>query len=198
MNLYLVRHGQTKGNSKGKYIGSFEDELSTQGVNEVKKVKETIKHIYFDRVFSSGKKRAVDTAKILTNKGINCDCRLNERDFGIFENMTYKEIGDKYPLHRKAWEEDWINYKIPQGESVAETYNRVVEFMRFLEKENYENCLTVTHGGIIRLIYCYILGGDLKKFWKFASRNGSISVVKFQYSNWYIDSIIQSSSIRSE
>ena len=198
MNLYLIRHGQTKSNSQGRYLGSFEDELSLQGVKEIEKVKEYIKTIPFDKVFSSERKRAVDSAKILVDKDIICDYRLNERDFGIFENKTYKEICDKYPLEKKAWEENWIDYKIPSGESVIEAYKRVVEFMKFLEKENCENCLIVTHGGIIRLIYCYILGGDLNIFWKFASENGSISIVKFQYDNWYIDSIIQLDSMRSE
>jgi len=198
MNLYLVRHGQTQCNSEGRYLGSFEDGLSLQGVNEIKKAKEYIKAINFDKVFSSERKRALDSAKILVDKDIICDYRLNERDFGIFENKTYSEICDKHPLEKKAWEDNWIDYRIPEGESVAETYSRVVEFMRELEKENCEDCLIVTHGGIIRLIYCYILGGDLNIFWKFASENGSISIVKFQYDNWYIDSIIQLDFMRSE
>ncbi|KOA19770.1 phosphoserine phosphatase 1 [Clostridium homopropionicum DSM 5847] len=198
MNLYLIRHGQTESNSQGRYLGSFDDELSLQGVNEIKKVREYIKTIHFDKVFSSERKRALDCAKILADKEIICEYRLNERDFGIFENKTYSEICDKHPLEKKAWEENWIDYRIPEGESVSEVYNRVVEFMRELEKENCENCLIVTHGGIIRLIYCYILGGDLNIFWKFASENGSISIVKFQYDNWFIDSIIQLNSMGSE
>lgn len=198
MNLYLIRHGQTKSNSQGRYLGSFEDELSLQGINEIKKSKEFIKAINFNKIFSSERKRAIDSAKILVDKDITYDYRLNERDFGIFENKTYKEICNEYPLEQKAWEENWIDYKIPAGESAREAYERVVEFIKDLEKENYENCLVVTHGGVIKLIYSYILGGDLKNFWKFTSKNGSISIVKFQYDDWHIDSIIQLDSIRSE
>lgn len=198
MNLYLVRHGETQSNFQGRYLGSFEDELSLKGINEIKRTKNFIKHIRFDKVFSSERKRAIDTAKILEYTEIECDYRLNERDFGIFENKTYKEICDNYPMEQKAWEENWIDYRIPQGESVTETYSRVVEFMKSLENKNYENCLAITHGGIIRLIYCYILEGDLKNFWKFVSKNGSISIIKFQYDNWYIDSIIQLDAMESE
>jgi alpha-ribazole phosphatase len=198
MNLYLVRHGQTESNSQGRYLGSFEDELSAQGINEIKKTKEFIKGLRFDKVFSSERKRAINSTKILADQEIVCDYRLNERDFGIFENKTYKEICDKYPLEQKVWEENWIDYKIPCGESVLEAYARVEEFMKFLEKGNYENCLVVTHGGIIRLIYSYILGGDINLFWKFASKNGSISILKFQYDDWHIDSIIQLDSVGSE
>jgi alpha-ribazole phosphatase len=176
-------------------MGSFEDELSCQGVNEIQKTKELIKQVCFDKIFSSERKRAMDSAKILIDKEIACDFRLNERDFGIFENKTYKEICNNYPIEQKAWEENWVDYKIPKGESVKEVYERVVAFMKMLEKENYENCLVVAHGGIIRLIYCYILGGDLNNFWKFTSKNGNMSIVRFQYNNWYIDSIIQLDSI---
>ncbi len=196
MNLYLIRHGQTDSNSQGRYLGSFEDELSAQGVNEIKKTKKFINNVSFDKVFSSERKRAIDSAKILVDEEITCDYRLNERDFGIFENKTYKEICDSHPKEKKAWEENWIDYQIPKGESVRRAYERTAEFMRMLEKENYENCLVVTHGGIIRLVYCYILGGDLNNFWKFTAKNGSISMVKFQYDNWHIDSMIQLDSIK--
>ena len=101
-------------------------------------------------------------------------------------------------MEQKAWEENWIDYKIPKGESVQEVYNRIIEFMKMLEKENYENCLVVAHGGIIRLIYCYILGGNLNNFWKFISKNGNMSIVRFQYDNWHIDSIIQLDSMGGE
>lgn len=191
MNLYLVRHGQTNSNFQGRYLGTFEDELSLYGINEIERTKEIIKDVSFDKVFSSERNRAINSAKLLIDKEINCDYRLNERDFGIFENMTYKEICDNYPVEQKAWEEDWIRYKIPKGESVLEVYERVVDFMRLLENENYKNYLIVTHGGIVRLIFCYILGGDLNNFWKFKVNNGSISVVKFEYNNWHIDSIRQ-------
>lgn len=198
MNLYLIRHGQTKSNLEGRYIGSYEDELSLKGIEEIKKAREYIKNTAFDKVFASDRKRAIDSAKILVDKEINCDYRLNERDFGIFENRTYKEICEKYPMEQRAWIDNWRDYKIPGGENVIEVYVRVGEFMKLLEKESFKNCLAVTHGGIIRLIYCYILGGDLNNFWRFTSKNGSISIVKFEYNNWSIDSIIQLDSMGRE
>lgn len=191
MNLYLVRHGQTVGNMNKKFIGAFEDELSQYGADQIKRVKELIKDVYFDRVFSSERKRAIESAKILVDSEIIYDCRINEREFGIFENKTYKEICENYPSEQKALEDDWIGYKIPGGESVLEVYDRVAEFMKMLEQENFNNCLAITHGGIIRLIYCYILGGNLDNFWKFNPRNGNLSILKFDYDYWYIDSIIQ-------
>lgn len=191
MNLYLIRHGQTIGNLQGRYIGAFEDELSQYGISEIKKSKELIKNVNFDRVFSSERKRAIDSAKLVVDGEVICDYRLNERNFGIFENKTYEKICIDYPAERKAWEENWIDYRIPKGESGKEVYRRVSEFMKMMEDSNYNNCLAVTHGGIIRLIYCYILGGDLNNFWKFEPRNGSISIVKFKYNNWHIDSIMQ-------
>lgn len=198
MNLYLIRHGQTVGNLEGRYTGSYEDELSPQGISEIKKTRGIIKNICFDRVFSSERKRAVDSARLLAGGEIILDRRLNERDFGVFENKTYKEICDKYPGEKETWERDWVDYRIPDGESAREAYERTAEFMRMLEKESSGNCLAVTHGGTIRLIFCYILGGDMNNLWRFTSKNGSISIVKYQYNNWHIDSIIQLDTMGDE
>lgn len=191
MNLYLVRHGQTVGNLQGRYTGAYDDELSQYGISEIERAKRLIKNVSFDKVYSSNRKRTMDSAKILVDNEIISDCRLNERNFGIFENKTYKEICENFPIEEKAWVEDWIDYKIPDGESVKEVYERVAKFIKMLEKEDYKNCLVVTHGGIIRLIYCYVLGGSINNFWKFKPGNGNVSILRFNYDNWYIDSIIQ-------
>lgn len=197
MKLYLVRHGQTHGNIERRYAGRSESQLSSNGIKEMKMVKEIIGNVHFDAVFTSERERAIDSARLLANEKLNIDLRLNERDFGIFENMTYKEICHNNPVEQKAWEDNWIDYKIPKGESVKDVYERAVQFMKTLEEKDYKNCLAVTHGGIIRLIYCYILGGDLNNFWKIASKNGSISILKFEYKNWYIDSIIQLEAVEN-
>ena len=47
----------------------------------------------FDSVYISSKKRCNETARIILGKDFKCkvDPRLDERNFGIFENKTYEE-----------------------------------------------------------------------------------------------------------
>ena len=38
MELYLIRHGKTKGNGEGRYIGSTDEPLSAEGRRELTEV----------------------------------------------------------------------------------------------------------------------------------------------------------------
>ena len=190
MNIYLVRHGTTKSNEEKRYYGAYDSELASSGIEEAKILKEKLKDINFDSVYISSKKRCNETARIILGKDFKCkvDPRLDERNFGIFENKTYEEICKEYSGEVKAWEEDWKNYKIHLGESAVESYLRTEEFFKMIQNEKAENVLLITHGGFIRNSYCYILK-SLEHFWKFSSKNGDLSIIKYEYGNWYIDSI---------
>ena len=85
MNIYVLRHGQTVLNVQGKFQGRIDTELTEVGINQVKKSEAELKKISFDKVFVSPLKRAIDTAKIVTNKELTIDNRLIERSFGALE-----------------------------------------------------------------------------------------------------------------
>ncbi|MGL5150870.1 MAG: histidine phosphatase family protein [Clostridium sp.] len=191
MNIYFIRHGSTKSNEENKYYGEYESNLNDIGIMECKEIKVRIKNVHFDKVYSSPKKRCKDTTELL-DKNFNevvYDNLLKERNFGIFEDMSYDEIRKIYSNECLLWENDWINYKIPTGESHIESYKRVEKFMKVLERDKESNnVLVVTHGGVIRNVYSYIMG-TVDSFWKFTCKNGDIVKVKYEYGNWFIDSI---------
>jgi alpha-ribazole phosphatase len=62
--------------------------------------------------------------------------------------------------------------------------------MEEIKNIDAENILLITHGGVIRSIYSYILGENLDLYWKFASRNADISIIKYEYGNYFIDCIV--------
>lgn len=193
MNLYFVRHGETEKNKSKCYYGSLDVELTNNGILQAEKAGKLLENIDFDKVYASEKKRAIKTAEILLeNKKYELltDARINERDFGDFEGKDHKQLEKLYPEEWKQWCEDWKNVSPPGGESYIELYNRVKNYMNDILKSKDENILIVTHGGVIRSIYCYILGGNMDYFWNFGSNNGDISVIKYEYGNLYIDSII--------
>lgn len=192
LNLYFVRHGETEKNKNKCYYGSLDVALTEKGILQAEKVGEILKDINFSKIYVSEKKRALKTAEILL-KSKNCesitDARINERDFGEFEGKGYEELKQLYPNEWKAWCEDWKYISPPKGESCVQVYERVKSFMDDILKLGEDNILVVTHGGIIRSVYCYILGGNIDYFWNFGSNNGDISIIKYEYGNLYIDSI---------
>jgi len=192
MNIYLLRHGETEENKNKFYYGKLDVSLNENGKAQALKAKEFLKEVNFNKVYTSERLRTKETAKLAVDERFNnfiADKRINEMDFGEFEGKTYKEIQRLYPKEYETWSNNWMGFSPPGGESYLMLYNRVKEFMAELFKEQSNNILVVTHGGIIRTIFCYVLGENLDNFWKFSSKNCDISLIKYEYGNVFIDSI---------
>lgn len=200
MNIYLLRHGQTNENKKGFYYGDMDIELNDLGKRQVRKAGQYLKKINFDKVFISERKRTLQTAKVVFGNEVECipDGRLNERSFGIFEGKNYEYIKSQHKKECEKWNKDWVNYKPPQGESYIEMCERVESFMDDIKKLKYENILIVTHAGVMRSIYCYVMDSRIDLFWKFGCKNADTALIKYEYGNFYLDSISHCGEISME
>ncbi|GAA0125766.1 MULTISPECIES: alpha-ribazole phosphatase [Clostridium] len=195
MNIYLVRHGETKENKDEKFYGDIDNGLTDYGIYQCEKLRNFLKDKKIDKVYVSEKERTIQTAKeILCDKfnydEIIRDSRLNERNFGAFEGKKYDELKSEYTKECDEWGKDWIGFKPPEGESYKDMYFRVKSFFQKIIKEDDENVLIVAHSGVIRSIYCYIADDNMELFWKFASKNGDVSIIKYEYNNLFIEGII--------
>lgn len=193
MNLYFARHGETVHNKNKCYYGSIDVDITENGILQAEKGSELLRNIDFNKVYVSEMKRTVQTANILL-KDKQCsliqDKRINEINFGVFEGKGYNELEKLYSKEWKLWCSDWKGFTPPQGESYIEFYARIKSFMDDILKLDEDNVLIVTHSGVIRSVYCYLLDGNLDFFWKFASQNGDVTLIKYEYENLYIDSIV--------
>jgi|SRR3712207_2398299 len=194
MNIFLLRHGETDQNSKGTYYGKMDIDLNDNGIHQCQKVKNILKDISFDKVYTSTMKRTMNTAKhALEGRKFEIikDRRLNEMDMGEFEGKTYKEIQALYPDEWKLWCDDWKNATPPKGENYIQFYGRVKNFINELKDMKEENILIVTHGGVIKNFYTYVLDENPDNFWKFSTNNCDLALIKYEYGNFYIDFIIK-------
>lgn len=191
MRIYIVRHGQTLHNKKSCYYGDLDFGLTDLGERQAISIGSMLKEVNFDKVYVSERKRAYNTAELITNNNsFIIDPRLNERSFGEFEGLTYKEIEERYPREHKLWIEDWLNFAPKNGESYITMSNRVFRFMdELLNEDEVENILLVTHSGVMRALYCYVMNKNIDLFWKFSCENGDLSILKYEYGNLFIESI---------
>ncbi len=153
MRLYVIRHGETYPNLKGIVSGTQECELTLNGINQAKIMGEKLKNISFDLVFSSPLKRALKTAKLITNQKIIIDNRLLERSYGQMEGLN-KNLFD----YKGYW-----NFMQNQSEADVEPVwhliKRVSNFVEDLKKQYPDkNILLVTHSGFIRALHYYLCG----------------------------------------
>lgn len=164
MKLYVVRHGQTDQNVLGLVQGDTESDLTEKGREEAKALQDLVKSLNVDVVVSSPLRRAVDTAKLITNneKEIIIDDRLIERDFGLSEGKPVDE-----ELTVKYWNFK-LNTDINQVEKVQDLMFRITEFIEDMRnKYDDKKVLVVAHSAILRAIHYAINGipedGDLLK-----------------------------------
>lgn len=179
LELILVRHGETDSNKKGTYLGWTDVELNEEGVRQACTARDKLKDSKIDAVYASPLKRVRNTAEIINeyhNLEIVYTDALKERNFGVWDDLTHKDILKKHPVEYSEWTKDWINYCVEGGESSAQAYQRITGFTGQLVNEN-NNCtiLIVTHLGCIRKMISYLLGMSIEGSWRFKVDNAAVT-----------------------
>ena len=150
--LYIVRHGKTELNVKKIYGGRIDIELLDEGRCEARKVREKLKNVKFDVIISSPLKRAIETAKIISNEKIIIDPRIIERDNGDFEGKPKSIVPSDFDFNNPN--EHRFNV-----ENIKEFRGRINSFLNdILEKYSNKNVLITTHAGVMIYIKCFFEG----------------------------------------
>ena len=168
--LVLLRHGQSQWNLENRFTGWKDIELSENGILEAKESGRLIKEkiIPIDIVYSSGLKRAIDTAVIamkeanydhLFNNGeliIIKNIAVNERDYGDLTGLNKKETAEKYGKEQvHIWRRSY-DVNPPGGESLKHVVERVKPYFENTMKkdlENRKNILLSAHGNSLRALF---------------------------------------------
>ena len=120
--IWLIRHGMTAGNLKGRYIGKTDEHLCEQG----RKALSELSYPEPDEIFVSPMIRCRETAEILfPGKRFRIIDQLAETDFGDFENKNYRELAGN-PQYQQ-WVDSGGNLPFPGGESREEFRRRTLE-----------------------------------------------------------------------
>lgn len=186
MDMIFIRHGVTILNEQQRYGGITDAVLSEKGIRDMERYAEYYKDIPFGSVYVSPLKRAVQTAEMITGT-YHLDERLREMDFGIFEGLTYHEISTRFPVESEQWQQDFVHYRIPHGESLADVFERTKSFIKDLGQAQ-DRVLVVTHAGIIRCALSMAFGNPTF-FYKFHIHHSTASVINIQQEYWYVKGI---------
>lgn len=186
MKIWWLRHGITTENQKGTYYGHLDVPLSEEGRRSLASYEKRWEPEL--KVYSSPLWRAQESAQLLGYEKPQIDERLAERHMGIWEGLTYQQIRAEYEQSCMAWENDWIHYVIPKGESAKMQYERVVSFIKHLENEG-KDALVVCHGGTIQMALAYMLFENIEAFWKVKVAPGGLVVTTCQEGYWYIEEV---------
>ena len=144
-------------------MGHLDSPLSDLGKIQANAIACRLKRLSFSHLYSSDLGRAIETAEYIskeTGHEVHKEPLLRETNLGIFQGLTRSEKKEKYP-------EEWFRYNsdqryefiIPKGESQRQRTERAVKAMnRFADHHSKETIVVVTHAGILKGFFEYVLG----------------------------------------
>lgn len=156
--LYLVRHGESIGNSLRTLLGHTDLGLSELGIEQAQKCASALSSVPFGAIYSSDLKRAMDTAAphgkvhslpVIPRAG------LRELHIGLWENMHIDDIKERFcDLYFHNWREDFFEFQAPGGESVPHLKERITaELSCIANNHPGQNVLVVFHAAAIRAFW---------------------------------------------
>lgn len=190
--VILVRHGATEWNRDHRFQGHHDVPLAELGRQQAERIAYRLRKERMTSVYASDLQRTRQTAEVVAAAGdtpLETTSQLREMSFGVWEGLTAKEIQKTYATEWKAWVDDPVHVCPSGGESLEQMAGRVTNFFQAaLESVQQENTaggrrtrgptlLFVGHGGTLRALLTHLLEIPLERYWRFAIRPGSISIL---------------------
>ena len=159
MRVYLIRHGETTANAGGTVQAWSDSKLSEKGEAQAAELSKVMFGRHFDRIIASDLYRTRQTLKIVFG---DISAEYDERLREIDNNCLFgKKRADLIEEYGKTFIDAWygFDYGCFGGESVEHLKDRVLDFMRDLEKdEKSKNIAIVSHSGTIHAFISNITG----------------------------------------
>ncbi|WP_299556226.1 alpha-ribazole phosphatase [Seonamhaeicola sp.] len=159
MDIYIIRH-TTPDVEKGICYGQTDLGLTENYKEEFRAIAQKLPNIDTYKIISSPLKRCALLAQYLGQQ-VHYDNRLKELNFGDWELKAWNEIPEEVI---NPWMNDFVNVRVPNGESYTDLASRVQTFFEELRlsKDN-QNVIVTTHAGPIRSLLAMLLNIPLEK-----------------------------------
>ncbi|UNY97676.1 alpha-ribazole phosphatase [Zhouia spongiae] len=170
MEIYLIRHTTPK-IDKGICYGQADIPLNENFEKELQNIRKQLpeNHNTF-KVYTSPLKRCALLAKRISPNVIE-DEALKELNFGNWELRKWNDIPTK---ELDPWMRDFVNVKVPYGESYTDLAKRVHNRLTHYIGCATDNLIIVTHAGPIRAFLATLLQVPLEKSFRIKIPYGSV------------------------
>ncbi len=166
MKLYFVRHGKTLWNLERRFQGASGDSpLLEESIETLKKLGKYLQEIPFDVIYSSDLPRAVTSAQIIQSQ-LKDSCPLKETpslrewQLGKLEGAKFATLKAIYPEQMNALRSNLAKFDSTMfgAESVYQTTQRTIHFVKSLQNQNFDHVLIVGHGANLTASIQSLLG----------------------------------------
>lgn len=166
--VFMVRHGATVLSAEDRFAGATDVDLSDEGREQTRRLADRLGREKIVAVYASPLGRTVETAHILaTPHKLEVQTRdgLREISHGRWEQMTRREVEEKFPEEAAEWEKDPYTFAPLGGESgLAVTARALPVLIQLVREHPGEKILVVSHKATIRLLLSSLLGFDPRRY----------------------------------
>ena len=155
MELILMRHGVTRGNLEGRFIGRLDVPILPEGEEKARQMARILPAV--EHIYRSPMLRCLQTARLMwPGTDMTVIDELRETDFGPFEGKNHAELKDD-PLYQ-AWldqsADGHLNYAaMTVGESAEQVTARMSAALEKLaadaQKRGFARVGVMSHGGAL-------------------------------------------------
>lgn len=182
--IFLIRHGATVLTAEDRFAGATDVELSAEGRDQARRLAERLSREQIAAVYASPLGRTFETATIIAHPHALEVVRregLREISHGHWEEMTRREVEERFPEEAAAWEEDPYTFAPRGGESgLAVTARALPVLIEIVRNHADEKVIVVSHKATIRLLLSSVLGFDPRRYRDSLEQNpAALNIVDF-------------------
>lgn len=182
--VYLIRHAQTKGNLEKIFQGRCDVELTTLGEKQLAFLGERCKDFGIEVIYTSPLARAYKTAEAVNRHyqhEIHTDDGLLEIDGGDWEKRKWSSFPIDYPEQNENWYHFPWKFQAPNGEAMAQVYERMKETILRIVTENQGKTIgIISHGCALANFLTFAEGKSQEELtWENLCDNTAVSKVIF-------------------
>ncbi|MBJ9721543.1 histidine phosphatase family protein [Acinetobacter calcoaceticus] len=180
----LLRHGESQYSHTLR--GHLDDELTPKGWQQMQSTINQVIEPKWDVIVSSSLKRCACFAEQLaqtTELPLLLNDDLKEMFFGDWEGVSTQQIYETSPeLLANFWQKP-SQYCPPRAETLMQFQMRVLKgfqnLLEYMQKQNWQHALVVTHGGVIKLLTCLAQQHPLDDLLKMPAELGKLYSFEF-------------------
>ncbi len=166
--IFLIRHGATILSAEDRFAGATDVPLSDEGRQQASRLAKRLGDLPVAAVYASPLGRALETANILAaphRLEVQRREGLREISHGHWEQMTRREVEEKFPAEAASWEEDPYTFAPEGGESgLAVTARALPALIEIVRRHAGSPVIVVSHKATIRLLLSSLLGFDPRRY----------------------------------
>ncbi|WP_318014124.1 histidine phosphatase family protein [Paucibacter sp. TC2R-5] len=184
--ILAIRHGETEWNRVKRIQGHTDIALSEIGLAQARLLGLALQEQPIAAIYTSDLQRARQTAKAVADRAshaslhLRLDAHLRERNFGVFEGLTWEEIAARWPEQSERWRKRDAEFGAQGGETLGEFYRRSIAALTGIALQHPGQTIVVlTHGGVLDCLYRAATGLDLQAPRSWVLGNAAINRLLF-------------------